>query len=468
MKQILIVGGGITGLASAFYVQEKIKANNLPYKVKLVEAKDQLGGKMETIYREGFTIERGPDSFLSRKQPAIKLVEKLGLTDELVRNATGQSYILIGKKLHKIPAGSFMGVPKDIQTFLLSNTLSIKGKVRAGLEYVKPKGKSPGDQSLGVFFRRRFGDELVENVIEPLLSGIYSGDIDEMSLMATFPNFYQLEQKYGSLMKGLQQTMPKKQRQKTKKKQAGIFYAFKDGFQSLVNELEKQLRNEDILTLGTAVDHVEKKETGYHVLLSDGTVTKADAMIVTSPHSTLKNIFSKHEVFKLAEDIPTTSVANVALAFDQKAIRKELDGTGFVVSRNSDFRITACTWTHRKWPHTTPDGKVLLRSYVGGPHDPDAVNLSDEEIVELVLNDLKKIMKVKGKPNFNVVSRFKQAMPQYAVGHLERLETLRNYASNHLPGVFLAGASYEGVGVPDCIEQGEKAAEDLFHYLDEK
>ncbi|MEI3612857.1 protoporphyrinogen oxidase [Pseudogracilibacillus sp. SO30301A] len=461
MKQILIVGGGITGLASAFYIQEEIKAKNLPYKIKLVEAEDRVGGKIETVHRDGFTIERGPDSFLSRKKSAVDLVEKLGLSDQLVRNSTGQAHILVGKKLHKIPPGSFMGIPTQVQPFLFSGLFSIKGKLRASLDFVKPKGKVANDQSLGLFFRRRFGDELVENLIEPLLSGIYSGDVDEMSLMATFPNFYQLEQKHGSLIKGLNKTMPK--HPKTKQKKPGIFYALKSGFESLVEELEKQL--EDVISLNTAVDHVEKKENGYHVLLSDGTVYKADAMIITSPHTTLRKMFSQHEALKTVEEIPTTSVANVALAYDQKAIRKELDGTGFVVSRNSDFRITACTWTHRKWPHTTPEGKVLLRSYVGGPHDPDAAFLSDDEVVDIVLKDLRKIMKIKGDPNFKVISRFKNKMPQYTVGHLERLEAIRDYAATNLPGVFLAGASFEGVGVPDCIEQGEKAGTQLLQFI---
>lgn len=463
MKQILIVGGGITGLASAFFIQEEIKAKNLPYQLKLVEAKERVGGKIETVHRDGFTIERGPDSFLSRKKPALDLVEKLGLTDQLVRNSTGQAHILVGKKLHKIPPGSFMGIPTEVQPFLFSGLFSVKGKLRAGLDFIKPKGKAVEDQSLGLFFRRRFGDELVENLIEPLLSGIYSGDVDEMSLMATFPNFYQLEQKHGSLIKGLNKTMPKQP--KTKQKKPGIFYALTGGFESLVDELEKQL--DDVISLNTAVDHVEKKENGYHVLLSDGTVYKADAMIVTSPHTSIRRMFSKHEALKTVDEIPTTSVANVALAFDQKAIKKELDGTGFVVSRNSDFRITACTWTHRKWPHTTPDGKVLLRSYVGGPHDPNAAFLSDDEIVDVVLKDLRKVMKIKGEPNFKVISRFKNKMPQYAVGHLERVKKIRDYAAVNLPGVFIAGASFEGVGVPDCIEQGEKAGTQLLQFISE-
>lgn len=464
MKQILIIGGGITGLTSAFYLQQEIQGKNLPYHIKLVEAKEKLGGKIATVHQDGFTIERGPDSFLSRKKPAVTLIEKLGLQDELVRNATGQAHILVGKKLHPIPPGSFMGIPIEARPFVFSRLFGLKGKIRASFDYVLPKGKELDDQSLGLFFRRRFGDELVENLIEPLLSGIYSGDIDEMSLMATFPNFYHLEQKHGSLIKGLQKSMPK--RPKTKKKQPGIFYALRNGFSSLVTELEKQLST--VITTSVSVDHIEKKENVYHVLLSDGTVYKADGMIVTTPHQTLRKMFSQHEVFKTVNDIPNTSVANVALAYNEKAIKKDLNGTGFVVSRNSDYRITACTWTHRKWPHTTPKGKVLLRSYVGGPNDPEAVHLTDDELVEVVLNDLKKTMKIKEEPLFKVVTRFEQAMPQYAVGHQARIKKLRDYATEHLPGIYFAGASFEGVGVPDCIEQGEKAVSQLLQFISEK
>lgn len=465
MKNILIVGGGITGLTSAFYLQQEINDKNLPYNIKLVEKNNRLGGKIATVHKDGFTIERGPDSFLSRKTPAVKLIEKLRMSDQLVRNATGQAHILVDKKLHKIPPGSFMGIPIEARPFLFSRLFGMKGKVRASLDYVLPKGKAVDDQSLGLFFRRRFGDELVENLIEPLLSGIYSGDVDEMSLMATFPNFYELEQKYGSLIRGLQKTMPKQSKRKGKR--PGVFYALKGGFESLVSALEREIAD-GVISLATAVDHVEKKEKIYHVLLSDGTVYKADAIIMTTPHETLRNIFSQHDAFKLVDDIPNNSVANVALAFDEQAIKNDLDGTGFVVSRNSDYRITACTWTDRKWPHAAPNGKILLRSYVGKPNDQEIVHLSDDEITEIVLSDLRKIMKIKQDPLFKVVTRFKNAMPQYTVGHRERIETLRNYAAENLQGVLLAGASFSGVGVPDCIEQGENAVSELLQFVAKK
>src|SRR5699024_8727894 len=206
---------------------------------------------------------------------------------------------------------------------------------------------------------------------------------------------------------------------------------------------------------------VEKKENGYHVLLSDGSVYKADALLMAAPRDAVQKMFSQHRGVEALGQIPTTSVANVALAFDARAVKQDLDGTGFVVSRKGNFRITACTWTHRKWPHAAPNGKVLLRGYVGSPDDPEAAFLSDDEITEIVLHDLQKVMKIDGKPEFRVVSRYQDAMPQYTVGHLNRLEKVEKYASEHLPGVSFAGASFRGVGVPDCISQGEEAAADI-------
>lgn len=455
MKKILVVGGGITGLSAAYYIQKQLKEEQLYHEVRLVEASDRLGGKIGTVKRDGFTIERGPDSFLARKKAAVDLINELGLENQLVRNATGQSYIFVNGKLQKIPAGSFMGIPTEVQPFLFSRLFSIKGKLQASLDYIKPKGKRQADQSLGLFFRRRFGDELVENLIEPLLSGIYSGDIDDMSLMATFPNFYELEQKHGSLIKGLRKTMPKKPKSKVKKR-PGMFLTLKDGFESIVESLEKSLSN--IISKGISVDHIEKKADRYHVLLSDATVYEADAIIVTVPHREVGKMFSQYDVFRELEDLPNSSVANVSLAFDEKAIHHKIKGTGFVVSRNSDLRITATTWTERKWPHSTPEGKVLLRSYVGGPHDPEAVNLSDQELIKLVKQDLSPLVSFKGEEDFAIVNRFANAMPQYTVGHPQRIERMNDFINKHLQGVKVIGSSFTGVGVPDCIAAGKNAA----------
>ncbi|WP_085506907.1 protoporphyrinogen oxidase [Thalassobacillus devorans] len=462
-KQIVVVGGGITGLAAAYYLQKEIKHQQLPYEVKLLEASDKLGGKIKTEQRDGFTIERGPDSFLARKKSASELASEVGLGDQLVPNGTGQSYILVKNKLHKMPSGSFMGIPTKVRPFLFSGLFSPVGKVKAAKDFVKSKSAPQDDQSLGHFFRNRLGDDVVENLIEPLLSGIYAGDIDNLSLMSTFPNFYHLEQEYGSLIKGLNKTMPARKPAK-KGKKPSMFLTLKDGLESLVEAVTDHL-DEGTVHTNKAVDHIEKKDSHYNLLLNDGTVMEAASVILASPHSAAERMLSKHDFMKPFQEMPATSVANVALAFDASAVKKDIDGTGFVVSRNSDFRITACTWTHKKWPHSTPEGKVLLRCYVGKPDDQEVVDLSDEEIVDIVLNDLNKTMKITADPEFSVITRWKNAMPQYTVGHKQRMNEIQQAMQQKLPGVYLAGGSYHGVGVPDCIDQGKEAVEKVLNFL---
>lgn len=463
-KQIVIIGGGITGLSTAYYLQKEITRNQLPFNIKLVEASNRLGGKIRTLQRDGFTIEQGADSMLIRKKPAVKLVKELGLENEIVRNATGKSYILANHKFHRIPKDTFMGVPKNIRSVLRSTLISPTGKIRALADLVKVKGKGDRDESLGSFFERRFGKELLTNQIETLLSGIHSGDIYNMSLQASYPNFYQLEQKYGSLIKGLSKTMPNTTKQIEKQSAPGMFFSFKNGLETLVHELKKTI-DPEMVTLGTAVDHIEKKEHFYHLLLSNGDVYRADAIIVTSPSFTLPKLFSQYDFFKPFKEIPATSTANIVLAFDQVKIKKDIDGTGFLVRKNSGYQISACTWTHKKWPLTTPEGKVLLRCYVGRPGEESVVDLSDEDLTEVVLKDLRKAMKLKGDPAFSVVTRWRQGRPQYTVGHLERLSKIRKQAAGQVPGVFLTGSSYEGQGIPDCIEQGEKTAQETLQFL---
>ncbi|MBM7554110.1 protoporphyrinogen oxidase [Thalassobacillus pellis] len=463
-KQIAIIGGGIAGLTAAYYLQKEIKEHQLPYEVKLLEASDRLGGKISTVKKDGFTIERGPDSFLARKKSAAELAEEVGLGDKLVPNGTGQSYILVKNKLHKMPSGSFMGIPTKVRPFLFSSLFSPAGKLRAAGDFIRPKSEPREDQSLGEFFRRRLGDEVVENLIEPLLSGIYAGDIDNLSLMATFPNFYQLEQTHGSLIKGLKETMPAAKRKAKKAKKPSMFRTVENGLESLVRAIAAQL-DEGTIQTGIGVDHIEKKEDHYHLLLSDGEVMKPDAVIMAVPHHAAERMLSKYEFMAPFKEMPSTSVANVAMAFDASAIKKDIDGTGFVVSRNSKFRITACTWTHKKWPHSTPEGKALLRCYVGKPDDQEVVDLTDEEITDIVLKDLNKTMKITAEPEFTVVTRWKNAMPQYTVGHKARVEAIKADMAQELPGVYLAGGSYEGLGLPDCIDQGKHTVEEVLEFL---
>ncbi|MBT2639960.1 protoporphyrinogen oxidase [Bacillus sp. ISL-39] len=467
-KKVIVVGGGITGLAAAYYLQKEAREKQLSIKVELIEASERLGGVISTEKRDGFVIERGPDSIIARKKSAMRLIEEVGLKDKIISNTAGKSYIYARGKLHTMPEGSFMGIPTKVTPFALSGLFSPLGKLRAAGDFILPKGEPKADQSLGAFFRYRLGDEVVDNLIDPLLSGIYAGDIDELSLMSLFPNFYEIEQKHRSLVVGLNKSMPKPP--KTAKKpgsKKGMFISLSTGLEELIHRVESRLEEGTVMK-GNAVKKVAKTGNTYQVHFETGEVEAADSVVITTDHFHAQRMLSEYAFMEQFTDMPSNSVANVAMAFPKSAIEKDINGTGFLVSRNSDFRITACTWTHKKWPGTSPDDMALLRCYVGKPDDQEAVDLSDEEIVELVLRDLNKTMNITAKPLFHVITRWRKAMPQYTVGHLERIALVKKQLSRELPGVFLAGGSFEGVGIPGCIDQAESAVEKVISHLTSK
>lgn len=463
-QQVIVIGGGITGLTTAYYLQKQIRLHNLPIEVKLIEKSQHIGGKMKTYRKDGYTIEQGPDSFLERKQSAVRLAKEVGLEHDLVNNATGQSYVLVNNQLHPIPGGSIMGIPSKIYPFVTSKLFTFPGKIRAAGDFVLPKSKPMEDQSLGEFFERRLGNEVVENLIEPLLSGIYGGDIYQMSLMATFPQFYKLEQTYGSLIRGTKKTTPS-QSPKQPKEKKGSFLAFKSGLENFAETISSKLDPNTILC-GCSVDKIIKTdENQYELYLSNGNVLTADSIVMAVNHQFVRSMLSQYSFTECFKDVPSTSVATVSLSFPKEAVENHIDGTGFVVSRNSNYAITACTWLHKKWPHSAPKDRALLRCYVGRPGHEDIVDLSDEEIKQIVLKDLKNAMNIDAKPDLFLITRWKKAMPQYTVGHLSRMQYVESELERNLPGVYLAGCSYRGVGLPDCIDQGIASVNKVFKYL---
>jgi len=456
---VTVVGGGITGLSAAYYLHKTVAEEGLPVQLTLLEADNRLGGKVHTVYRDGFIIEQGPDSLLARKPAGLRLIADLGLEHETVRNQTGQSYVLFRNRLYPIPEGAVMGIPTKWTPFATTPLISPIGKLRALFgDLLLPRSPQQTDQSAGHFFRRRLGNELVDRLIEPLLSGIYAGNIDELSLMATFPQFYHQEQQYRSLMIGMKKTAP------TAKKDAkpqGAFMTLKRGLQQLVNAIADRLPP-DAIRLNHAVTSLVRLADGrYRMGMADGQTMDTDAVILAIPYRQAARILSCTPLGDLPPEATPTSVATVALAFNAEDIDIPYEGTGFVVPRTAPYTITACTWTHKKWPHSTPEGKVLLRSYVGRPGNATIVEEPDEVIVHRVIRDIQAITPIKGKPLFHVITRWRNGMPQYAVGHKQWVQQLYERVEEAFPGVRLAGSSYEGIGLPDCIDQGKKAAETI-------
>ncbi|ARJ39765.1 protoporphyrinogen oxidase [Sporosarcina ureae] len=465
-KKVVIIGGGITGLAAAYYMQKDAREQGLPIDIIMIEASTKLGGKIQTVRRDGYVIERGPDSFLIRKKSVDQLATDLGIENQLVRNATGQAYILLHNQMHKIPAGAVMGVPTEIKPFVTSGLFSLSGKIRAAGDFVLPRSEVTGDQSLGKFFRRRFGTEVVENLIEPLLSGVYAGDIDHMSLESTFPQFYEVEKNHRSLILGMKKTTPKQLPQKNShsSKKMGAFHTFRKGLDSLVEALEEQLTDVNVMK-GTRVTNIMKQGDRAVLALNDQQQIVADAVILSTSHTVASRLFEPHGLLKELGTIPMTSVATVALGYPKSAMQSDIDGTGFLVPRSSNHSITACTLVDRKWPTTTPDDKVMVRAFVGRVGEEAIVDLPDAEIEKIVRKDLEEILELTGEPDFCIITRWKEDRPQYRVGHKEKIIRAREEMQSAFPMIELAGASYNGVGLPDCIDQGVAAKDQVLAKL---
>lgn len=456
MKRVAIVGAGITGLSAMHYLLK----DGTDLTVDLYEASDRAGGKVNTHIRDGYTIELGPESYLARKEVMTELAEEVGLGDTLVRNQTGQAYIYAKNKLSPVPKGTMLGVPMELSPLLTTDLVSWAGKLRAGLDFIKPAMPLYKDISVGEFFRARFGNDLLEHMIEPLLAGVYGTDIDKLSLMSTYPNFKETEQEYGSLMKGLM--AEKKDKPAAPKTKTGAFLQFKNGLQSFIDRLvsENEKRGGQI-HFNFDVTAIEKTEDGYE-LTADGGTHHYDEVIVTTPHFQYKRWFKDKE-FEYFKHMEATSVATVVMAFDAEQVKNTIEGTGFVISRNMDTSITACTWTNKKWEHSTPDGKALLRAYVGRPGDFIVHEKSDEDIVRLAREDLDKIMDLDGEPEFTIVTRMMNAMPNYFVGHKYIIDDIQKYAAKNYPGLHLIGASHYAVGLPDCVQTAKNTAEKILN-----
>lgn len=460
MTKVAIIGAGITGLSSAFFIKKHFPNVD----ITIYEASDVPGGKIKTVSRDGYTIELGPESYLGRKSIMTEVAKEVGIRDEdIITNQTGQSYIFARNQLYPIPGGSILGIPTDIKPFVTTKLISFKGKLRALKDLTRKPISMNEDISVGAFFRYRLGDEILENLIEPLLSGIYGTDIDKLSLMSTFPNFKTLEDTHGSIMKGMQKVRlhREKQDQHNTEGPQGQFKQFRHGLYDLIIQLERWLKQHHVaFEYNTPIENLIRQQKGYNVVAHGDTVFY-DGVIVTTPHQVFHKWFEADPAFDYFKHLEASSVATIVFAYDEKNIKNTHNGTGFVIARTSNTSITACTWTTKKWPHTTPDGKVLIRAYIGKPGDDIVKTHSDEELVAIAQKDLSQMMTFYGEPDFTIVNKMVDASPQYHVGHIHQIKQIQEHVYKNYPHLQITGASFEAVGLPDCIQQAQDAVQRL-------
>jgi protoporphyrinogen/coproporphyrinogen III oxidase len=463
---VVVVGGGLTGLSAAYRMAVAAREGRI--RVSLLEASWRFGGMVRTARPEGLVIEEGPDSFLVRKPWARDLAVALGLGDRLVATppANRRSFIYHAGRLHRLPAGVNMGVPSRLGPVLRSGLLSPAGKLRALLDLVLPRVLEPGDGdvALGRLLGARLGREAVERLAEPLLSGIYAGGADALSLNATFPALRRQEAEHRSLIRA---AMAEARRTRAVA-QAGapqapppVFLTLRGGLERMVDALRDALAATPgvSLRLAAPVRSLERAGLGGYTLRLDGEDLHADAVIVTTPAPEAASVLKAlaPEAARELGEIAYADVALVALAFARADVPQALAGSGFVVPRNEDIGITACTWVSAKWPDSAPPETVLLRAYLGRAGS-GVLDLDDRALLETARAALRRSMAIDAAPHLVRVIRVPRGLPQYAVHHLARLDRIEA-ALGRLPGVTVTGSAFRGVGLPDCIRQGSQAAE---------
>ena len=482
--RIAIIGGGIAGLSAA-YELEQARAAGAAVEYTLFEARERLGGSLSSEVVNGAVLERGPDSFLSEKPAAAELCCELGLGAELTpsNDADRKTYIVVHNRLVPLPDGLMFLVPTKLIPTALTRLFSLPTKLRMALELLHPPRPSGlPDEAVATLVERHFGAEVVDRLADPLLSGIFGGDAAQLSARAVLPRLVEMESQYGSLTRGMlaahrqMRARAKASAQKNGPTQAGshpaprsIFSTLRGGMQQLVDALTARLDPASV-RLSTPVSGLEKVEGGWRVE-AGGISEVYDAVILASPAWAAGVLLGPVDA-ALGEElsaIPYSSSITVNLVYDEAKLGRLPDGFGFLVPVVEGRAMLACTFVHRKFLGRTPPGKAVLRAFLGGMKNEVLLNGSDDELVATVRRELGEILGkvVRGigiEPEHAQVSRWPRAMAQYAVGHQERIGRIAARVAA-LPGLRLVGNAYDGIGIPDCIRLGRRAAKELLEHL---
>lgn len=469
--RIIVVGGGISGLAAAHRLTELSREENFGLEILLLEASRRLGGSIATERVGDFLVEAGPDSFITEKPWALRLCERLGIASHLIStNSTHQNIYVVHKgSLQPLPEGFVLLAPTRFWPLFRTPLFSWRGKLRVACEPFLPRSSMDSDESLASFVRRRFGREVLERVAQPLIGGIYAADAEELSLKATMPRFLEMERTQRSVI----WAMWKEQRRRLRNQQGGsgarwsLFVTLISGMQELVDTLSKRLLY-GALRLETKVTRLERNAgtKKWIAFTRDGEMFEADGVILGIPAYVSAEILSSlaPELTQELQAIPYSSTATVSLAYRQEEIPHPLNAFGFVAPAIESRKIIACTFSSQKYAGRAPAGYALFRSFVGGALQPSLFEQDDRTTESSVRQELSDLLGIRAAPIFSRVYRHPRSMPQYPVGHQERIRRVKTHVSK-LPGLALAGNAYHGVGMADCIHSGEEAAERLLAHL---
>ena len=444
---ITIIGGGIAGLATAFYLEKRAREEGREIQYVLLERDDRWGGKIATESVDGFLIEGGPDLLLTQKPAGVQLCKDLGLADRLIptNNDRQRTFLVRNGELVAFPE-DFSLVPSKFWPLVTSPLFSFCGKVRMGLEVFIPRSRDEGDESLASFIGRRLGKEAVK-IGGAMLAGIHSADAERLSMQSAFPMYVAMEQRYGSLIKGVRAM------KKTRAKSPAMFQTLIGGLGEMVDTLVARLDGD--LRRGVAVGSVRKADGGFEVVAGDG-VIETDAVVMATPAYVSADLVADFapDLSLMLRGIRYVSTATVSLAYRKEDVegQHDFEGFGFLSPKHEGRRITACTWVSTKLNFRAPDDGVLVRTFVGGTGREDLVDLDDETLVAQSREELEDLMGVTADPVFARIFRWKRGRPQFDVGHLDRVAEMEHLAGQ-VGGLYLTGSAYRGLAIPDCIVQ---------------
>ena len=451
-KRVVIVGGGISGLAAAHRLLE---LGVEPSRIVLVEARARLGGTLETHLRDGFLLERGPDSFISEKPDAVSLAKRLGLESRLIETNEQfrRSFIVRNGRLRPVPEGFQLLAPSRVWPFVTTDIFSLTGKIRMAADLLLPRQNGTEDESLASFVRRRLGREALERMAQPMIGGIYTADPETLSLRATLPRFLDMERQHRSVILAM---MRQGQKAGTSGARYSLFLSFDRGMEVLVKALADVVAN---VRLKTRIEELTFDSQTWRLKTDSGESFEADAVCLAVPAYTAAKLVEKINP-RLASQlnaIKYASTATINFAYSREAIKHPLNGFGFVVPFIEKRSLIACTFSSVKFKDRAPKDHVLLRAFAGGALQPDVFGLDESTLVSRIEADLRELLSIDRSPLFTEAAKWERSMPQYEVGHLDRVQAIENEVGG-LKGLALAGNAYRGAGIPDCIRSGETAA----------